>query len=177
VRDFEQLLALGGQTLYIDRLKYVIRGFDFDHVNPSVAKIRLLRVAAKIRGNSRDFGTLKELWPFLKPDLRRIFDEAPTLDRTTLAIAAQITCAKALKSYVCGGGHGYYMQVQPEISHVKTCSNAYVEMGYWLRSYWRDVTVSSLDDLYCRFDCLPMFDIHNAPASGVLNFRYAHWPR
>lgn len=183
VREFEQMLAIGGQTLYrpnadeTGHWKYVISGLTFHGTTQPNMRIELQRVAADARGGAFHFTSVKEFLPTLSKDLRRIFDEAPTLSREVRAIAAQLTCAQGLAPYVCM--QGCIREVQPGISHLRALNGYCVEVGYWLRSYWRSLTITSLLDLYNdrSFRCLPMFDIHRAPKEGVLDFRFHHWPR
>jgi hypothetical protein len=186
MRQFEQMLALGGQTLYLPNSdktghwKYVVSGLRFGYTGKRDDRLsaEFQRVAAENRGETKYFNALDDFLRHLPPHLRRIFDEAPSLSRETLAVAAQLTCARALAPYVCTTG--CFREVQPGISHLHVSGEyAPVEVGYWVRSYWRSMSISSLEGLCDNrsFKCLPMFDIHKAPKSGVEHFRFTHWPR
>lgn len=174
-RDFERMLAVGGEIFYHNRCKFVVAGLTFQH--GSSLKIAIRRVAAGYRDVASYFSSIDEFLPHLPENLRRIFDEAPPLSRNLCAVAAQLTCARALAPYSCAYA---FCQAQPHISHLRVArSGVAVEVGYWLRSYWRSLSISSLSDLYSHrsFNCLPMFDVHYAPKKGVLDFRFVHWPR
>lgn len=182
MRQFEQMLALGGEVFpwrpknATRTQEWVVGGFRHTYVSVSSpflrgTQVRVTRTARKYRDEPLDI-SLDTLMALLPEELRRKYDEAPEVSEETLAIAAQLSCIGMIKSY-SGAYQGGYQSVQPNISHYVARTYGGVEVGYWLQSYWRNFTLSSLDDVYARFDQLPMFNAHNVAKGNVPgNFTY-----
>lgn len=185
MRNFEQALALGGEIFYMREnendlrpVKWGVRGFTAESATSSRprARLTLFRAAREARGEARDYRSVRAFREALPENLRVRFDHAPSLSRETLAIAAQATCARAVKSYVSGY---YFQHCQPAVSDVRVSPyrTHLVDVGYWMATYERNQTLSSLSDAYHFFDGMPMFSITQAPKGGVLDFRFHYWPR
>lgn len=183
VRQFEQVLAISGETFYMtaprwgsSHYKVVVRGFTAESATGEFAKARftLLRVGGDERGTPLDFTRTEEFLAVLPENLRRTYENARSLPRETLALAAQATCARAVKSYP----NYYFQRVEPQVSDVCVRgAQSLVQVGYWVKSYWRNHVLSSMSDVHSFFGALPMFSITQADFEGGELIRYHYWPR
>jgi hypothetical protein len=176
---------------------FCVAGIEFKHKDPETKRPRawwLSRPIADLGKPGDPFGvvfkrtsrccrthdpedrkvmSLAEAYKFLTPTLRKIFDDAPPIDRDQLALAAQLSVASHGVGYSFyfsskdSCGFGYH---QPDVSYVQIKPNWIgVELGLWGKTYERTRRCESFESIYNYFGNLPMFDIHRF--SGKPNLR------
>ena len=181
IREFEQLLAITGRQTVLPlgkggrRVKGIVSRLSFsgagDFQNPKTCVV-LRRTSAKNR-YVQVRKSLNEVLTILPEDLRRIFDEAPSLPPTLLATAIHATVCHSVKPYICMAG--CCRQVTPYISHVAVHNEwEGVEVGYWMTTYWREFHFKDPEKLQQYYGDLTAFDIGDAPDG--LGFRFDVWP-
>jgi hypothetical protein len=178
LRQFEQLLAITGKEIKLPLgedgrlVKGVVSRLVFSRPEGRT-QVGLCRTGIKNRG-VLDQRTLDDVLSMLPDDLRRIFDEAPTLSPMTLATAIHATVCNSVKPYVCMAG--CCRSVAPHISHVAVHHEWQgVEVGYWTTTYWREFHFKDLEALQQYYGNLTAFTI--ARDAGDVDFRYSVWPR
>jgi hypothetical protein len=183
MRQFEQTLAIAGQpfrrpTEQGGYAKWIVTKLHLERHSPATngwrGKVLLKRVARDHRDTWEYLDDLHTLWKMLPPDLRRIFDEAPILPESTLAVAAHMSVCHTIKPYICM--QGCIREVCPDISHVRVRWPHQVEVGYWTVTYWRDMSFSGLESVASYFNgTLPGFSLSKYKEGD--EFRFHVYPR
>lgn len=184
MRQFEQVLAIAGLPFRLPTenggyAKWIVSKLSFNvkETNPHKHRVKVLlkRVSRGNRGEWEYLQDIYAMWKLLSPDLRRRFDEAPELSQEIIAVAIHMVVCHTVKPYICM--QGCYREACPDISHVAVRGHLHlVEVGYWMTTYWRDMTFSSIESIAEYFKGgLPGINLSRYPDDTGFNFNV--WPR
>ena len=179
MRQFEQVLAIAGLPFRLPTeaggyAKWIVSRLSFDvkEVNPHKHRVKVLlkRTSRGNRGEWRYLDNIYEMWKLLPADLRRRFDEAPELSQDVLAVAIHMAVCHTVRPYTCM--QGCIRVVDPDISHVAVRRYLHqVEVGYWVATYWREMTFSSIEGIAAYFNGgLPGFSLSRHTEDTGFNF-------